>query len=349
MKGRERALAIDVGTARTKISKNGGVVLDEPTVCAANPMDKRFEGFGEQALCRLQVESGVLRAVCPVEEGALTDGVAAEAMLKSYVSRALGSRYLRFARAVIAAPQQGSEIAKRSLCHAAQLSGALRVRMVDGLLAAAAGAGVNIAQSRAVLVADIGAGQSCAAVIACGGRVASVQGSVSGNSMDRALAQYLESAHGITVGRNAARALREALPALLREPAVQLRGWDLNTHLPAERKVAPGELCEALAPSLKRLAGMALDCIALAPGDAAGDLAETGIVLVGGGAKTLGLKEYLQQASGLKVTLPGEPEHCCALGMLALMDGAFLARGGREIGWFPPWEMEEEAAWAQRA
>ena len=78
--------------------------------------------------------------------------------------------------------------------------------------------------------------------------------------------------------------------------------------------------CEALSEPLKSDCTFRQTGIELAPPGLAGDIADRGLVLTGGGALLKGMDLLLADATGLPVGIAGEPLNCVAYGAGKALD-----------------------------
>lgn len=347
----KRGIAIDLGTTRTRLARPGrGIVVDEPTACAFCAEEKRFSAFGREVFEEELQRRATVCTVFPVQEGALLDCVAAEAMLRNYYKKAMQGSLVKRTRAVVALPGGGSEVARRTVEHIVALSGALRVRLVDSLFAAAVGAGVNVRSGSATAVVHVGAGRAEAAILACGGILAREMCFAGGDAMDRAIRDYLERRRGLTVGRAAAERVKVALGDSEQSEGnvFRIHGRDLDSQMPAAMGITMEEIQEALEPCVAAIVTAVKTVMEQAPADSVGDLLHSGMVLTGGGARLFGLRERLFKEIGLSVVVADEPELCVVRGLCALLDEAYALRSGSEMNFLAPFSSpsssEEQAA-----
>jgi actin-like ATPase involved in cell morphogenesis len=150
---RRRALAVDLGTARTVVADpDRGVVVDEPTVVAYGA-DGAVRAVGAEALrLALTQES---RQVFPVRRGVVVDLAACRDYLTAVVAAAELERPTVVAVSVPAVASPGDRAA---LTEAVGQAVGGRVVPVESGLAASIGAGLDVSGERPELVCDVGAG-----------------------------------------------------------------------------------------------------------------------------------------------------------------------------------------------
>ena len=141
-------------------------------------------------------------------------------MLRQFVGKVLNSRFAR-PRMVICAPSGITEVEKRAVEEASLAAGARRVHLIEEPIAAAIGAGLEIAEPIGRMVVDIGGGTSEVAVISLGGIVLSRSLRVGGYELDEAITRYLRLEHQLAIGSQTAEAIKIAIGSA----AAPSAGW----------------------------------------------------------------------------------------------------------------------------
>ena len=86
-----KKLGIDLGTANTLVFMPGrGIVLNEPSVVAVSEADNRILAVGNEAKEMVGKTPDNIRAYRPMKDGVIADYRVTEAMLRYYISKALG-------------------------------------------------------------------------------------------------------------------------------------------------------------------------------------------------------------------------------------------------------------------
>ena len=168
--GFSRAIAMDLGTTSVLVAVRGrGILLQEPSVVAVDRHTGKILQVGQAARQMLGRTPGDLVAVRPLREGVISDCTVAEAMVRAFLHKAAPGRLLK-PRLLVSVPSGISEVAERAVVEAGLQAGARRVYLMEEPLAAALGAGIDIAQPEGHMVVDIGGGTTDVAVAALGGR-----------------------------------------------------------------------------------------------------------------------------------------------------------------------------------
>ena len=206
-------VAIDLGTVNTLVSVAGrGLIIDEPSAIAIDRASGHVAAVGLAADALAGKEPQNVEVVHPLRNGVVADLQAASAMLQGFLRRAKVRRGLFRTSAVICVPGGATWVERRSLVAAL---GGVRprctVQLVDEPVAAAAGAGFDLAAGAGVFIVDVGGGTTEAAVVAGGQIVRAESLRMGGNAMDDAIVAAVKAELGLLLGRNAARSLKTTL------------------------------------------------------------------------------------------------------------------------------------------
>src|SRR6185312_2739007 len=130
-----------------------------------------------------------------------------------------------------------TEVEKRAVEEASLAAGARRVHLIEEPIAAAIGAGVEIAEPVGRMVVDIGGGTSEVAVISLGGIVLSRSLRVGGYELDEAITRYLRLEHSLAIGSQTAETIKIAIGTAVQggsDEVSEVRGPP-PAHRPADR------------------------------------------------------------------------------------------------------------------
>ena len=308
-------VGIDLGTVNTRITLRGeGVVLDEPTVLALEKSTRRIFGRGAAIgkLARQMVgrTPDSIIAVHPVRHGVVTDFELCEALLRCFLQKAAPhGRGLR-PRCIVAVPSEISAVEKRAVFNSIERAGAGRIFLIDKAKAASIGAGLPISEPLASLVCDIGGGTTEAAVLSLGEVVAGKSIRIAGADLDEAIIEYLRQHYSLRIGRPTAEHLKidigSAAP-LETELSAEVRGLDSISGIPRKAVLSSEEIREALSECLWKLVNCIKAAIEQCDPELIGDLAETGLMLTGGGALLRNLDQYFREHLGIPVRIDPDP------------------------------------------
>jgi rod shape-determining protein MreB len=323
-------LAIDLGTANTLVfTRNGGIVVREPSIVVINKLSNRIEAVGQAAKDMLGRTPGNVVAVRPMKDGVIADFEVTEQMLKYFIRQALGGRRLTRTRIVIGVPSEITPVEKRAVKEAAMSAGASEVFLVEQAMMAAIGAGLPITEPSGNMVVDIGGGTTDVAVISLSGTVYSKSVRVAGNEMDSAIIQYLKRKYNLLIGERSAETIKceigSAYP-LKEEMKLEIKGRDLIEGVPREQVITDSEIREALAEPVSTIVEVVRMALERTPPELSADIMDKGIVLSGGGALLRCLDQRLRDETGLPVVPAEDPLAAVVLGTGRLLEDMDLLR-----------------------
>lgn len=321
-------LAIDLGTTSTQIGMAGeGIRLDEPSVVAVPTGTRRIAGkgaaVGKLAHQMLGRTPDSITAVRPLRHGVISDFELTEAMLRYFIQKAAGQRFGMRPRVIIAVPGCITEVERRAVFNSAERSGAGPVWLIEESRAAGIGAGLPVSEPLASMICDIGGGTTEVAVMSLGDVVTSRSVRTAGDSMDAAIVQYLRRRYSLRIGEQSAEHLKirigSAAP-LDHELSHEVSGLDTASGIPRKAMVTSEEIREALHETLQQVVDCLRSAIEQCQPELIADLADTGLVLAGGGAQLRGLDRFLNLHLGIPVRVAESPRTTVTRGVMICLD-----------------------------
>jgi rod shape-determining protein MreB len=310
-------MAIDLGTANTVVYVRGrGIVLSEPSVVAIDERTGAVHAVGSEAQLMIGRTPATISADRPLRHGVIADFEVTEAMLRRFMEKVLSSRFSR-PRLVMCAPSGVTEVERRAVEEASLSAGAREVHLIEESLAAAIGAGLEIAEPVGRMVVDIGGGTSEVAIISLGGLVVSRSLRVGGYDLDEAISAYIRGEHRMAIGSQSAEQIKLAIASATPWPeelVSEVRGRDLMSGLPQEIRLTGQEVRAAIASPLADILAAVHSALEETPPELAADITKEGILLAGGGALLRGFDERLEAETGMPVRVADAPLECVALG-----------------------------------
>ena len=316
--GAERQLAVDLGTANTVVYQPGkGVIAFEPSVVAVDERSGDVYAVGAEARRMIGRTPAHITATRPLRHGVIADFEMTEQMLRYFI-RSAARRIGASAEVMVCIPSGVTQVERTAVEEATIGAGAARAYLIEEPLAAAIGAGLPVAESVGSLVVDVGGGTSEMAVTALGGMVVSHSVRVGGYDLDEAIVKLLQDTSRLLIGQEQAEALKLEIGAARAGaggPATaEVAGRDLTTGLLRRATVD----AEAVVAALQRPLDQILEGLELVlertPPELAADIAERGLMLVGGGALLREFDALIRSRTGLAVTTSEDPLTTVALG-----------------------------------
>ena len=311
-------IGIDLGTASILVYVKGkGVVLKEPSVVAFDRDTNRIKAIGEEARLMLGRTPGNIVAVRPLRQGVISDYTVTEKMLKYFIQKAVGKQRFRKPLISICVPSQVTEVERKAVEDAAFQAGARDVKIIEEPIAAAIGAGIDIARPGGNMSVDIGGGTSDIAVISLGGTVVSASIKIAGDDFDDAIVRYMRKKHNLLIGERTAEDIKIRIGSAYPRPesvTVDVRGRNLVTGLPKTITVTSEETEEALKDTTSQIVEAVHSVLEKTPPELAADIADRGIVLTGGGSLLYGLEELIESKTGITTMTAEDPMTAVAIG-----------------------------------
>jgi rod shape-determining protein MreB len=323
-------LSIDLGTANTLIYvRERGIVLDEPSVVAIRLHNgqKTIEAVGTDAKRMLGRTPGNITAIRPLKDGVIADFQVTEKMLQHFISKVHENSFIRPSpRVLICVPCKSTQVERRAIRESALSAGAREVRLIEEPMAAAIGAGLSVEEAVGSMVVDIGGGTTELAIISLNGVVYSDSVRVGGDRFDEAIVAHVRRTYGSLIGDATAERIKKEIACAhadseLRE--IDVRGRNLAEGVPRSFTLNSDEILEALQEPLMSIVQSVKRALEQAPPELAADIAETGIVLTGGGALLRDIDRLIADETGLPVLVADDPLTCVARGggkALEIMD-----------------------------
>lgn len=268
-------VALDVGTSVTRLSYTSGEVLEQASV----------------------------EDVRPVVRGGVVADVAGVANVVHGLLDRRRRHWRRRPAAVICAPSDATTAERETLMEAVVEGGASVVTVVPEPLAAAVGAGVDIASEYATAIVDIGDGVTDFAVFRGGAIVRSGAQRIGCGTMRGAVRDWLALRQGL--GGTPEETLEEVVRAYCGSGAALLLDRE---HLET-----------LLDPVVESMAAFLAAAVRELPDAMAAEVIESGIHVTGGGAHLDRLVRRIESAVGLPLVPASDPLHAVIRGARAML------------------------------
>ena len=314
-------LSIDLGTANTLIYvREKGIVLNEPSVVAIRHHlgQKIIEAVGVDAKRMLGRTPGNITAIRPLKDGVIADFQVTEKMLQHFIKKVHASSFVPPSpRVLICVPCMATEVEKRAIKESAYSAGAREVFLIEEPMAAAMGAGLPVEEAVGSMVVDIGGGTTEIAILSLNGVVFSDSVRIGGDRFDESIVNFVRRKYGSVIGDSTAERIKMEIGSAYLSKEVReidVRGRNLAEGVPKSFTLNSDEILESLQEPLAGIVQAVKRVLEQSPPELASDIAETGIVLTGGGSMLRDLDRLLTAETGLPVILSEDPLTCVARG-----------------------------------
>ena len=316
--GMSTDIGVDLGTANVLVYVKGkGIVLREPSVVAIDKDSNRVLAIGEEARRMLGRTPGNIVAIRPLREGVIADYDTTESMLRHFIRKVAGKSLFFKPRIMVCIPSGVTTVEKRAVLEAAMQAGARKTYLIEEPLAAALGAGLDIAEPCGAMVVDIGGGTTDVAVLSLGGIVVSESLRIGGDRFDESLVSFVKKEYKIMIGERTAEEMKVQIGTAFpnsRNETMEVRGRDLLSGLPKTVRITSEETREALAEPVALIVQCVKSVLENTPPELASDIMDRGMVMTGGGSLLHGLDRLIQEETGIPTYLAEDPLSCVALG-----------------------------------
>ena len=310
-------IGIDLGTASVLVFVRGkGIVLNEPSVVALDKNTGKLLKVGEEAQAMLGRTPGNIIAIRPLREGVISDYDMTERMLREFIHKVAGVSVFK-PRVIICVPSGITEVEERAVIDAGISAGARKVYLIEEPVAAAIGAGIDIAKPDGHMVVDIGGGTADIAVISLGGVVESASIKIAGDQLNEAVVKYMRRKHNLLVGERTAEEMKKQIGCVFpkdEEEVMDVKGRCLLTGLPKVVGVSSTEMMDAFEEPVERIMEAIHSVLERTPPELVADISTSGIVMTGGGSLVSGFDKLVTARTGIHTMIADEAISCVALG-----------------------------------
>lgn len=325
-------LGIDLGTSHTLVySKDGGIVINEPSIVAINSRTDQILSVGKDAKNMLGKTPPHIRITRPLSKGVISDFEVTEKMLKYFIDKVHDESFTIVPRpsVVIGVPLETTEVERKAIEDAVLSAGARKVHLVENPMLAALGARLPLADAVGMMVVDIGGGTTEIAVMSLGGVVTWKSLEIAGDEMNKNIIHYARDTFNLLLGERIAERLKMRIgTAVPPEEAmsIEMRGRDLLSGLPKEIIINDSQIREAIHRSVRTIVENIKATLETTPPELVADIYERGIVLTGGGALLRGLDDLISRQAEIPVRVAEDPLTCVVRGAGMLIDNPELLR-----------------------
>lgn len=324
MRSMSKEIGIDLGTSHTRICVRGrGVVLCEPTVVAINKITGEILAVGNQAKEMLGRTPDNIIAVRPLRDGIIADFEATRMLIQNLVYRVVPKSLFYKPKIVITIPSEITDVEERAVEGVGYKVGAKAVYLMEEVMAAAIGAGLQIERPEGGMIVDIGGGTSEMAVLSLGGIVTENSVKVAGDKLDKDIVEYIRTRFNVLIGETEAEEIKKQIgtaSSAMTEEKMSVKGRNLSTGLPETVTVTTLDINDAIKDSLEIILKAIKTTLENTPPELSSDVMGKGIVLSGNGALLKNIDRYINEQTGIPVFVAEAPGECVARGVAMALE-----------------------------
>ena len=327
-------MAIDLGTANTLIYMlNQGIVLNEPSVIALLNKKGLYVpyAFGNEAKAMLGKTPIDIKAIRPLKDGVITEFKSAEKMIKHFIYSVSSKRNLfTKPKIIVCVPYGSTPIERKAIQDAVENAGDCEVYLIFEPMAAAIGSNLPVTEATGSMIVDIGGGTTEVGVICLGGIVAAQSIRVGGDNIDDAIISYIKKIHHLFIGHITAEIVKKDIGSAKKdetnERSIAIKGRDVTTGIPREIILTETNIAGIISDSVSQIIDSIKSVLERSPPELSSDIANSGIILTGGGSLLRGIDAVISGATGLKVTIANKALRSVVLGIAKVLENFFYFR-----------------------
>lgn len=304
-------MAMDLGTANTLIYlQDEGLVLQEPSVVAYDTYTMEVLAVGSEAKSYIGRTPLNIKVVKPLASGVIEDLEITQAMIREFFCKVQKMGRIFKPKAVVCVPAGINKVEEKAIVKAASESGIGKLFLIEEPIAAAIGAGLDIDKNRGQMIVNIGGGITDIAVLSLSSVAYSDNIRIGGDTMTKALMEYIHAKHSMKVGENRAEKAKIAAGSKNEKGNlinIKISGKEAVSSIPMELELTAEEIREAIHEPVEAIIKGVYSALDKTPPDMVTDIAEDGIHLTGGGSLLLGIGEMIEKKTSIRCNLAEDP------------------------------------------
>lgn len=308
---------LDLGTYEIKVydKKQNKIWKEKDVIAIAD--GKSIFAIGDEAYEMFERAPGNIQVVFPMKEGVISRFNDMQYLLQSLLKR--DKKFSRGAEYVIAVPTDVTEVEKRAFFDLVVHSSAKarEVNIVERAVAHCIGLGIDVKETKGVMIVDLGSETTEISVVATGGMVLNKMVKIGGSTLDICIANRVRYNYDFLIGRTTAETLRRRFGVFGGDSSASLvvAGRNLVSGVPQQQEipisVVRAAIREPLAECIMNI-NMLLD---RTPPEVLKAIMSNGIYITGGLANLPGLAMYIEGVTGYPVHSARRPDLCAVEGL----------------------------------
>ncbi len=308
-------LAIDFGNDRMRVYfTKSSKVNEEPAIIAFNKREQAVSSIGRDAYNKIGRVSDDIIFVRPFKDGVVTDLAMGEYIFARFLNK-INTGKLMLPSIAVCVPTNITQVERQVIYNLLEKNGVRKFRLVDRSVAIARR--LSITKNKACMLVDIG--QTHCSVTAIKDREILVQKyiDIGGMEYTNTLISYMRAKHDMAVGFLTAEEAKRSLACVshsMPRRQYKLSGKDILSGLPIEKVISSDDLVAYFIEVTEKIAMTISYCKDSLTDEILTEITETGVRIVGGGAKVSGLTEFISRSVNLPCRIAENPETCALLG-----------------------------------
>ena len=311
-------IGIDLGTS-TILAGNaaGTVLLREPSIVAVHKKSGKVLAVGEEVYKMVGRTPDYIEVIRPLSDGVISHYKMTGTLIRYILQKIYKNKLLR-PRLIVCVPSAVTGVEAQSIIDAAvKEAGARQVFLIEEPMAAALGAGLDIAKPVGNMIVDIGGGTTDVAVLSLWGTVCKASAKVAGCSFDEVITRHMRNRYNLLIGEKTAEEVKIAIGSVWADSEnieTEVKGRNIVSGLPDKAMVSRAELVPALQEVAAQILQTVQRVLEQTPPELVGDIRTRGLLMTGGGAMLDGLDAFLSRGTTVTCILAQNPVECVARG-----------------------------------
>jgi rod shape-determining protein MreB len=264
-----------------------------------------------------------IMAARPLRDGVIASYKITESMLRHYLNKVIGKVRIFRPEVMVSIPAGVTSTERRAVIDATVAAGARIAYVIKQSVAAALGAGIQIASPSGNMIINLGAGTTEVAVIALGDTVAVNSVRIAGNNLDHAIISYVRKKFNLIIGEQTAEEVKKQIGTAMpqkKELSMEVSGSNAISGLPESILIHSTDITAAMKPVLQDIMNAVKVVLQNTPPELSSDVMEKGIILTGGTAELRKLDELFTKVTGVPCQVAEEPALCAAKGVVLAIE-----------------------------
>ena len=282
---------------------NQGRITTYPSLVACAQRKKKPIAFAGQALSMWGKTPANISVIQPIKRGKIVD-LDKTISLVEYGLNSLTKEVniwslVKFNSTVfVSASSNLNNVERRFLARVFNQVGVNKIILLDKIILAGIGIGLNVFSPQGYLIIYIGGGTSYISLISLAGKVIDINLPFGGSDITSDLVHYFRRRYNLIVGW---KMMEEVKLGLKNNKQSLIRGYDLSRKKMKSLTVGRQELEEVIFSSLNKFILKLRQVFNQIPPEFMPDINKNGIFLAGGGTKIYGLVKFLKNEFALTV------------------------------------------------
>jgi rod shape-determining protein MreB and related proteins len=323
---RTKEFAVDLGSSSIRIALNNqGVLAVEATRAIVYEQED-----GEQVVLAVGNSAAEmhgkmpksLKEIFPVRDGTVKNILVMREILKILIIQ-VNDRLLWANQHIrLCIPFVANQSEKKAWMQLLKEAGASKVSFVNRAMAAAIYIQLPFNEPHGHMIVDIGSHTTEISVLSCGDVVESKLIKIGGETLNQGIVRHIKNAIGLEISLSQADELKKMYGSAMQNRAsevmIEIKGRSVEENFPKAEMIDSGEITVGLGDSLQLLIDAISSFLDGTSLELANDIAQIGVVLIGGGALLKDIDEAISEKTNLPVVIPDDPEIASVLGALEM-------------------------------